>query len=907
MVKNLLLTASLAAATTLGASAQMVLGYQVNASQGASATVYNGPAENTEVTKIGWLPSGEISAAGEGEGFKLATPIRYMGQEMTHFVVYANGMVQFGGASIAYDPTNTAYAFSQEKYVNVVGAANWRGVSAGPNTSVSYLSDASGLTVNYTNLIGWTGWSDSDAYTMGLVLKIGVNGDVFMTLSGLSEASSSNQLQLRVGLKDGVGNCITYGGSVADASITVNSSSNLNINSPIADGYTLAFMAPGPGTTPAAQPTDLVVTPTTYGITGSFTPADSNCTLVLMSAGEPTEAPVDGVLYTKDQELGNAKVIIAGTEKEFDLRNLDPATSYTFTAYAYNSYCSDGAHYNTVDPLTVTVKTLPVAPEAFAVVASSKNSVTINATPSEGNKVLVAYSSVIEHDNFGDHAQIGALNGAYQAGDEIEGGGKVAYVGDAVENFVVEGLDASTSYYFVAYGMSTDNAYSSETINASASTDLVLPYTADFANAPLYELPGGWVSSSDARGTANFRLANNRLGAAGMVLSLEYSNRSSNGTPVWIQLPKVEVSGEKPVFHMPLTITTSASRFSTLPYNEWNEKDEFLIECSEDGENWTVAQKYDASNNPQFAELYATADFAADLSAFAGKTVYVRALWKCYSTAGFGDKLIITGVNIDTDGVMVPVVSVSDVNATSALVSWTGNAAKYEVSYGVVGSDEKTSVADIAASEYRLTGLQAETQYEVAVRAEGGEWSAYRQFTTPEPVAPAEPENLAANTDSYGSDGNIVLTWDAVANAESYIVRYRPSDGEEYTTVAGLSENTYSAYGLTRNTEYVWSVRAVGADGTMSGWSTEYFTVPDIQSGAAAVAAEEYLVSANDSEVVVNGAEGVQAVAVYDMAGRQIAYAEGNGSEVIRLAVSESPVVVNVTTAAGLKSHKLAH
>ncbi|MBR6441265.1 MAG: T9SS type A sorting domain-containing protein, partial [Bacteroidales bacterium] len=79
-------------------------------------------------------------------------------------------------------------------------------------------------------------------------------------------------------------------------------------------------------------------------------------------------------------------------------------------------------------------------------------------------------------------------------------------------------------------------------------------------------------------------------------------------------------------------------------------------------------------------------------------------------------------------------VTSSNVTATSAKISWAGNAASYEVRYGVDITTAGGQVVTVTTNEAVLTGLDEETQYDVYVRAvcDGAtsNWTAKYQFTT---------------------------------------------------------------------------------------------------------------------------------------------------------------------------------
>lgn len=74
--------------------------------------------------------------------------------------------------------------------------------------------------------------------------------------------------------------------------------------------------------------------------------------------------------------------------------------------------------------------------------------------------------------------------------------------------------------------------------------------------------------------------------------------------------------------------------------------------------------------------------------------------------------------------------------------------------------------------------------------------------------------------------GKITLAWEAATNAKSYILRYRPAAGGNWTQVP-VQKNKYNILNYQTSTEYVWKVKSVCGNGNSSGYTEERsFTSP---------------------------------------------------------------------------------
>lgn len=155
-------------------------------------------------------------------------------------------------------------------------------------------------------------------------------------------------------------------------------------------------------------------------------------------------------------------------------------------------------------------------------------------------------------------------------------------------------------------------------------------------------------------------------------------------------------------------------------------------------------------------------------------------------------------------------VVISDTAETSVTVTWTenGTAASWSIDYNGMEVTANTN-------PYLLTGLTANTEYVVKVRAVCGdeaesEWSDIVMFTTKrEPQTCIAPTNI---TFSDVSSTTASVSWIENGTATSWTIDY---NGTEVTA----STNPYLLTGLMASTEYTVRVKAVCSVDNESEWS----------------------------------------------------------------------------------------
>ncbi|RTY90243.1 GEVED domain-containing protein [Flavobacterium sp. GT3R68] len=126
------------------------------------------------------------------------------------------------------------------------------------------------------------------------------------------------------------------------------------------EGYTITVAAASPCTTPTAQPTALVLTPSGNSIAGTFTAASPvpNNYLVVISTVNSAPTLVNGTTYAVGNTIGSSTVVDIDGNTAFTASGLIQLTTYYVFIFSYNSLCTGGPLYYTTTPLNGSAATL---------------------------------------------------------------------------------------------------------------------------------------------------------------------------------------------------------------------------------------------------------------------------------------------------------------------------------------------------------------------------------------------------------------------------------------------------------------------------------------------------------------------------------------------------------------------
>ncbi len=160
----------------------------------------------------------------------------------------------------------------------------------------------------------------------------------------------------------------------------------------------------------------------------------------------------------------------------------------------------------------------------------------------------------------------------------------------------------------------------------------------------------------------------------------------------------------------------------------------------------------------------------------------------------------------------------SGLNATpgngQVALAWTAvpGANSYNIKYGTASGVYNASTSS-ATNSATISGLANGTPYffvVTAVNTAGESGNSTQVSATPAaPVPPAVPTGLNATP----SNGQVALTWNAVAGANSYTLSYGTSSGVYSNTVPAINTNSFTLTGLTNGTPYFFAVSASNSAG----------------------------------------------------------------------------------------------
>jgi trimeric autotransporter adhesin len=253
-------------------------------------------------------------------------------------------------------------------------------------------------------------------------------------------------------------------------------------------------------TPPTNQPTVLSLNSTLTSISGSFTASSPSADgyLVIMSTSPTlTVKPSNNTVYAIDDVIGNGTVINVNNSTTFTANNLNPATPYYFTIYAYGALQNC---YQLINPLIGNIATQPspictppsVQTSNLTATNITGTSMDLSYTRGNGDNILiVARPNTAVNQN--------PITGvSYAIGATIGTGNTVIYNGPAA-TFSYTGLSQNTTYYYALYEFfNTDFCYNNTPLTSNFTTTCTNPVNVSSltGNGGNAQANIGWVNPS---------------------------------------------------------------------------------------------------------------------------------------------------------------------------------------------------------------------------------------------------------------------------------------------------------------------------------------------------------------------------------------------------------------------------
>jgi len=357
-------------------------------------------------------------------------------------------------------------------------------------------------------------------------------------------------------------------------------------------------------------------------------------------------------------------------------------------------------------------------------------------------------------------------------------------------------LSPKTTYQFKVQAVcsGTPGSYSNP---VSFTTSCTLPYTMGFESSEISEFNALWtvISNNTAQNSSAKRTDD---------YGLKIGNSSTSSQ--YIVTPQIDATGGSLSFYYKGYSSTAMSfkvGYSTTT-NDVNTAFTWDTESTTVNSDWSEYTKIIPAGTKYIAILINSSSYSY---------TYI-------------DDITINApseINRPTD------LSVTNVTYKSAQFNWTagGSETNWKLQYKGTAAAVWTTV-DVSSKPHTISTLDESTTYEWRVAAYiAPNMSDYEQgtsFSTPAQY-PAPTGLTASNIMTSGAS----FTWDETTGADSYNLRYSVSSPESWTTVNGLTEETYTiSSGLTGNTTYKVQVQAIYG-GSPSAWTENSFTTLPIK------------------------------------------------------------------------------
>ena len=284
--------------------------------------------------------------------------------------------------------------------------------------------------------------------------------------------------------------------------------------------------------------------------------------------------------------------------------------------------------------------------------------------------------------------------------------------------YSVTGLNANTEYQFgvVANCSATDVSEATLVTFRTACASETMPWSEDFNNwtskSPCWSFLSGQYNGGAGTPTASTSAwtLNSTYGSHITIDGKALTMNLYSSNKYWAVTPNIEINNNNAVLSVDVAV---AAWSDATPNYDDNDTLAFAISTN-NGTTWTTLQVVDYTELNSMGGTYST--ITIPVTGYNGQTVRFAIYGGSTSgTSPHDNRIAFDNVSVEVAPSCMPVAGLvaSNITADGATLTWTGNAA----SYNVYNMADTTLVANTTNTSYTFTNLAGNTQYTFGVSA----------------------------------------------------------------------------------------------------------------------------------------------------------------------------------------------
>jgi hypothetical protein len=528
-------------------------------------------------------------------------------------------------------------------------------------------------------------------------------------------------------------------------------------------------------TTPATQPTALLLAPGNTTINGSFTAATSGADYYLVirsTTNSLSSVPANGTSYTAGASFGGGTIVYTGNNTSFIDYNLTAGTPYHYFVFAYNNLCNGGPLYRTALPLYATATTTTTAAYNYYYGTlhahssySDGNQDNAAYTPADDylyakNSLCMDFLGISEHN----HSEAGMFLTRWQPG-------------------ITQAAAATTANFLALYGMEWGVISNGGHVLVYGVNQLIGWET---GNYNVYVPKSNYTGTPETNGTTGlFRTINTFTGGNAFATlahpaSSDYNNISSSAVNITADSAIVgSAVASGPAFSTSTTYNDPPSSMAYLDYFQRMLSRGYHLAPNMDHDSHnTNFGRANTNRLVVIAPSIGSSDFFTAM-----KQMHFYATEDCDTRVNFSINNNMMGSLVQ--GSTAPGISIYAYDPTNA------SAPSIKLMYGIAGIGVlpvQIAAANGNTLSYTDNNLPLNTEaYYYADISIGG----YRTITAPiwyTRTGPATPVTLLSFTASLLSNRTVSLNWTTTneINNKAFVVQ-RSFDGIHFTQIADVA------------------------------------------------------------------------------------------------------------------------